>query len=340
MIRSRQLLPCPEDCPSRMYAFMVECWHELPNKRPSFTEIHARYIIILVSQKIQVNKLTDHLTSSKQFMLTDWCFRLRQWEGMSCGYQSTHSNSQSMCGHSDKSTSQHSSTGPSNNTGSTNLSNQFNGGYSRPFQHIPAGSYLLYFILGLQSHFTQFQAKCFSNFAKDTVHFTIYTWLECTNFVQKLWALRIYFNTFAKEFQNLKSLWRVAANGKLTSIWNINHLQVHPWAWQWPWQEVCQDQEGVSTANWWDSWDPTAAMVTAVATCLGTCTHPWSISQVARPVWQVDNIVWQVYRWFRCGISLLLYMEEKFKYYWKYGSVNKPETFRDQSYFNLYEEFS
>ena len=43
MIRTRQLLPCPEDCPSRMYAFMVECWHELPNKRPSFTEIHARY---------------------------------------------------------------------------------------------------------------------------------------------------------------------------------------------------------------------------------------------------------------------------------------------------------
>ena len=29
MVRSRQLLPCPEDCPSRMYAFMVECWHEV-----------------------------------------------------------------------------------------------------------------------------------------------------------------------------------------------------------------------------------------------------------------------------------------------------------------------
>ena len=40
--RSRQLLPCPEDCPSRMYAFMVECWHELPNSRPPFAEIHAR----------------------------------------------------------------------------------------------------------------------------------------------------------------------------------------------------------------------------------------------------------------------------------------------------------
>ena len=45
-----------------------------------------------------------------------------------------------MVGGSEKSTSQHSSTGPSNNTGSTNLSNQFNnGGYSRPFQHIPEG---------------------------------------------------------------------------------------------------------------------------------------------------------------------------------------------------------
>ena len=67
---------------------------------------------------------------------------MRQWEGMSCGYQSTHSNSQSMCGQSDKSTSQHSSTGPSNNTGSTNLSNQYNnpGGYSRPFQHLAAPS--------------------------------------------------------------------------------------------------------------------------------------------------------------------------------------------------------
>ena len=42
MIRSRQLLPCPEDCPSRMYAFMVECWHEVPSRRPTFSEIHAR----------------------------------------------------------------------------------------------------------------------------------------------------------------------------------------------------------------------------------------------------------------------------------------------------------
>ena len=112
MIRSRQLLPCPEDCPSRMYAFMVECWHEVPSRRPQFAEIHAR---------------------------------LRHWEGMSTGYQSA-------SGHSVGNASQHSgesqrsSTNPSNNTGSTNLSQQFllnqsqsglsNGGYSRPFGHL------------------------------------------------------------------------------------------------------------------------------------------------------------------------------------------------------------
>jgi len=120
MIRSRQLLPCPEDCPSRMYAFMVECWHEVPARRPQFAEIHAR---------------------------------LRHWEGMSTGYQSTTSHASHR-----SNGSQHSSDGPSNNTGSTNVSQQFllqqqqqqqqqnlhgstsglssNGGYSRPFGHL------------------------------------------------------------------------------------------------------------------------------------------------------------------------------------------------------------
>ncbi|XP_022248276.1 inactive tyrosine-protein kinase transmembrane receptor ROR1-like isoform X1 [Limulus polyphemus] len=42
MIRSRQLLSCPEDCPPHIYAMMVECWHENPFRRPSFKELHAR----------------------------------------------------------------------------------------------------------------------------------------------------------------------------------------------------------------------------------------------------------------------------------------------------------
>ncbi|XP_068201000.1 inactive tyrosine-protein kinase transmembrane receptor ROR1-like isoform X2 [Palaemon carinicauda] len=85
MIRSRHLLPCPEECPPRIYALMVECWHETPNRRPTFREIHGR---------------------------------LRSWQGLDNGGL-VGTLSGSVSGHSG---SQHSSTGPSNNTGSTNLS--------------------------------------------------------------------------------------------------------------------------------------------------------------------------------------------------------------------------
>jgi hypothetical protein len=56
--------------------------------------------------------LTENLNSvTTFFFFAEISGRLRQWEGMSCGYQSTHSTSQSQCGQSDHSTSQHSSTG-------------------------------------------------------------------------------------------------------------------------------------------------------------------------------------------------------------------------------------
>jgi receptor tyrosine kinase-like orphan receptor 1 len=42
MIRGRQILPCPEECPARIYALMVETWHEVPTRRPCFKEIHQR----------------------------------------------------------------------------------------------------------------------------------------------------------------------------------------------------------------------------------------------------------------------------------------------------------
>lgn len=42
MIRSRHLLRCPEDCPPHIYSLMVETWHEIPIKRPSFGELHTR----------------------------------------------------------------------------------------------------------------------------------------------------------------------------------------------------------------------------------------------------------------------------------------------------------
>ncbi|XP_076339513.1 inactive tyrosine-protein kinase transmembrane receptor ROR1-like isoform X2 [Tachypleus tridentatus] len=83
MIRTRQLLPCPEMCPPHMYAMMVECWHEIPSRRPSFRELHARL----------------------------------------CSWQAMHARTLSVAhSASTNNGSQHSSTGPSNNTGSTNLS--------------------------------------------------------------------------------------------------------------------------------------------------------------------------------------------------------------------------
>jgi hypothetical protein len=42
MIRDRQLLLIPDECPPRAYALMLDCWHEIPIQRPTFTEIHNR----------------------------------------------------------------------------------------------------------------------------------------------------------------------------------------------------------------------------------------------------------------------------------------------------------
>ncbi|XP_027471226.1 tyrosine-protein kinase transmembrane receptor ROR2 [Zalophus californianus] len=42
MVRGRQVLPCPDDCPAWVYALMIECWHEVPSRRPRFKDIHSR----------------------------------------------------------------------------------------------------------------------------------------------------------------------------------------------------------------------------------------------------------------------------------------------------------
>lgn len=51
MVRARQLLPCPEVCPSAVYTLMVECWHEQAVRRPSFPEIGHRLKIWYQAQK-------------------------------------------------------------------------------------------------------------------------------------------------------------------------------------------------------------------------------------------------------------------------------------------------
>lgn len=42
MIRNRQLLLCPDECPSWIYSLMLECWNEFPARRPRFKDIHTR----------------------------------------------------------------------------------------------------------------------------------------------------------------------------------------------------------------------------------------------------------------------------------------------------------
>ncbi|XP_008545729.1 tyrosine-protein kinase transmembrane receptor Ror isoform X1 [Microplitis demolitor] len=56
MIRSRQLLPCPEDCPTMIYSLMIECWHEVANRRPQFPEIHHRLHNWYVNQTYLTNQ--------------------------------------------------------------------------------------------------------------------------------------------------------------------------------------------------------------------------------------------------------------------------------------------
>jgi hypothetical protein len=40
LVRSRQLLSCPDGCPQWVYSLMVDCWHEMPARRPNFTDLH------------------------------------------------------------------------------------------------------------------------------------------------------------------------------------------------------------------------------------------------------------------------------------------------------------
>lgn len=101
MIRSRQLLPQPEDCPGRIYGLMVECWNEIPSRRPPFRESHAR----LRAWKSELMAVQNPHWSLSQ--------------SQSAHSSSTHQSSQSQPSH-------HSSTGPSNTTALTGLTGSSN----------------------------------------------------------------------------------------------------------------------------------------------------------------------------------------------------------------------
>ncbi|CAG5135176.1 unnamed protein product, partial [Candidula unifasciata] len=99
MVRSRQILACPEECPARIYGLMVECWHEMPSRRPAFREIQTRL-------------RTWHSENTPN---APWTLS----QSHSGHSSSTHQSSQSQPSH-------HSSTGPSNTTAVTGLTGSSN----------------------------------------------------------------------------------------------------------------------------------------------------------------------------------------------------------------------
>lgn len=108
VVRARQILPSPEECPTRMYGLMVECWHENPGRRPTFREIHAR----LRAWKTEVLMLNPHWSLSQS--------------------QSAHSGSHQS---STSGPSHHSSTGPSNTTAMTGLTGSSGGSDPSTMSH-------------------------------------------------------------------------------------------------------------------------------------------------------------------------------------------------------------
>ncbi|XP_021379777.1 inactive tyrosine-protein kinase transmembrane receptor ROR1-like isoform X2 [Mizuhopecten yessoensis] len=100
VVRKRQILPCPEDCPTRIYGLMVECWHETPARRPLFREIHAR----LKAWKTEIMMQNPHWSLSQSHS----------------AHSSSHQSSQSGPSH-------QGSTGPSNTTAITGLTGSSGG---------------------------------------------------------------------------------------------------------------------------------------------------------------------------------------------------------------------
>lgn len=134
IIRSRQLLPCPDLCPPRMYSLMVECWAELPHRRPTFEELHTRLKQWLLPLLGPNSNFSPHIHIHPNLYATTNC------NNSNNSNSSSHSHSNpnypfappSCASNNSMSSHQSSNTGPlSNNTNSTSVSTQWP---SRPLQ--------------------------------------------------------------------------------------------------------------------------------------------------------------------------------------------------------------
>ena len=92
MVRVHQVLPCPAECPAQVYALMVDCWNETPQRRPRFTKVLSQ--------------------------LRVWKAEIQTHTQQQCSGAQTHNNSSGQ-------TSQQSSSAQSNNTGVTGVTNNY-----------------------------------------------------------------------------------------------------------------------------------------------------------------------------------------------------------------------
>lgn len=105
MIRARQILPCPEECPHRIYSLMMECWNEAPSHRPSFKVMHER-------MKMWNSELMPNPIHTYNYQYNPMMFGVP-----AVGNQSVNSSGSVHNSHH----SHHSSSGPSGNTTTTGL---------------------------------------------------------------------------------------------------------------------------------------------------------------------------------------------------------------------------
>lgn len=75
MIRQRQLLACPDICPTQVYSLMIECWHQQAIKRPSFSDISHR-----LRMWYQANKKVNPAT----LYSNNWAFLSQEDEWTVC----------------------------------------------------------------------------------------------------------------------------------------------------------------------------------------------------------------------------------------------------------------
>ncbi|XP_074599055.1 tyrosine-protein kinase transmembrane receptor Ror-like [Brevipalpus obovatus] len=64
LIRTHNLLPCPENCPPAYYAIMLDCWKRDPSMRPDFSELHTKLKALQAVESIRSNKSTFHCINS------------------------------------------------------------------------------------------------------------------------------------------------------------------------------------------------------------------------------------------------------------------------------------